>query len=174
MFFKMHFLKNLAKFTWKHLSQSLFFNKVSGLLSQDCNFIKKETLAQVFSCKFLEYVCWLLLKLKYKSGFPGGFQYACNILTKIFNWSSLHLVYSVTIKLIVDWYSMHHQFSSKLQIWSQLQKKPLMENFIFCVMLFLNTPDNSNYCLDKTWRDNSNRRIKGGDRIRREWFEFST
>ena len=42
-------LKNLAKFTGKHLCQSLFFNKVAG---QACNFIKKETLAQVFSCEF--------------------------------------------------------------------------------------------------------------------------
>ena len=32
----------------KYLCQSLFFNKVAG------NFIKKETLAQVFSCKFCE------------------------------------------------------------------------------------------------------------------------
>ena len=39
-------LKNFAKFTGKHQRQSLFFNKV--------NFIKKETLAQVFSCKFCE------------------------------------------------------------------------------------------------------------------------
>ena len=33
----------------KHLRQSLFFNKVAGL-----GFIKEETLAQVFSCKFGE------------------------------------------------------------------------------------------------------------------------
>ena len=33
---------------------SLFFNKVAGLRPQACNFIKKETLAQVFSCKFCE------------------------------------------------------------------------------------------------------------------------
>ena len=39
------FIKNFKKFTGKHLCQSLFFNKV---------FIKKETLAQVFSCKFCE------------------------------------------------------------------------------------------------------------------------
>ena len=38
-------LRNFAKFTRKHLCQSLFFNKA-------CNFIKKETLAQVFSCEF--------------------------------------------------------------------------------------------------------------------------
>ena len=34
-------LRNFAKFTGKHLFQSLFFNKV-----------KKETLAQLFSCEF--------------------------------------------------------------------------------------------------------------------------
>ena len=37
-------LENFAKFTGKHLCQSLFFN----------NFIKKETLAQMFSCEFCE------------------------------------------------------------------------------------------------------------------------
>ena len=33
-------LRNFAKFTGKHLWQSLFFNKVAGAA---CNFIKKET-----------------------------------------------------------------------------------------------------------------------------------
>ena len=36
-------LRNFTKFTGKHLCQNLFFNKV-----------KKETLAQVFSCEFCE------------------------------------------------------------------------------------------------------------------------
>ena len=40
MFCKKDALKNLAKFTGKHLCQSLFF--------------KKETLAQVFFCEFCE------------------------------------------------------------------------------------------------------------------------
>ena len=44
-------LRNFVKFTAKHLCQSLFFNKFTG---QACNFIKKETLAQVFSCEFSE------------------------------------------------------------------------------------------------------------------------
>ena len=44
-------LRNFAKFTVKHLCQSLFFNKVTG---GACNFIKKETLAQVFSCEVCE------------------------------------------------------------------------------------------------------------------------
>ena len=38
----------MTKFTGKHLCQSLFFNKVACLA---CNFIKKEILAKVFSCK---------------------------------------------------------------------------------------------------------------------------
>ena len=51
VFCKKSFLRNFAKFTGKYLCQSLFFNKVAG---QACNFIKKETLAQVFSCEFCE------------------------------------------------------------------------------------------------------------------------
>ena len=51
MFCKKGVRRNFAKFTGKHLCQSLFFNKVAGLA---CNFIKKEALAQVFSCEFCE------------------------------------------------------------------------------------------------------------------------
>ena len=51
VFCKKGILRNYSKFTLKHLCQSLFFNKVAGLA---CNFIKKETLAQVFSCEFCE------------------------------------------------------------------------------------------------------------------------
>ena len=49
VFCKKRVLRNFAKFTGKRLCQSLFFNKVAGL-----NFIKKETLAEVFSCEFSE------------------------------------------------------------------------------------------------------------------------
>ena len=57
--------RNFAKFSGKHLCQSLFFNEVAA-----CNFIKKEALAQVFLvnfAKFLrtyfltEHLPWLLL-----------------------------------------------------------------------------------------------------------------
>ena len=44
-------LRNFVKFTGKHLCQSLLFNKVAGGAS---NFIKKGTLAQVFSSEFCE------------------------------------------------------------------------------------------------------------------------
>ena len=61
-------LKDFAKFTGKHLCQILFLDKVAGL----CNFIKKETPAQVFSCKFCEifentssYKTLLFLYVKY-------------------------------------------------------------------------------------------------------------
>ena len=42
-------LQNFVKFTGKHLSRSLFLNKVA-----DSNFIKNETLTQAFSCEFCE------------------------------------------------------------------------------------------------------------------------
>ena len=50
-FFRKNVLRNFAKFTEKHLFQSLFFNKVAGL--EPATF-KKETLAQVFFCEFCE------------------------------------------------------------------------------------------------------------------------
>ena len=52
MFCKQGVLRNSTKFTKKHLCQSLIFNKVAGLRPQTCNFIKKEALAQEFSCEF--------------------------------------------------------------------------------------------------------------------------
>ena len=53
-------LRDFGKFIGKHLCRSLFFNKVAGLSPATllkkrlwpCNFIQKETLAQVFSCEF--------------------------------------------------------------------------------------------------------------------------
>ena len=69
VFCKKGVLIAFTKFTGKHLCQSYFINKVAGL-SEACNFIKKETLAQVFSCEFceiskntffIEHLWWLLL-----------------------------------------------------------------------------------------------------------------
>ena len=50
-FLKKGVLGNFKKFTGKYMCQSLFFNKVGGLRPQACNFIKKETLAQMLSCE---------------------------------------------------------------------------------------------------------------------------
>ena len=52
VFCKKGVLENMAKFTIKHLCQYLFFNKVAA--GRPCNFIKKETLVQVFSCEFCQ------------------------------------------------------------------------------------------------------------------------
>ena len=49
---KKDFLENFAKVTEIHLCQSPFFKR--KLLLSLCNFIKKETLTQVFSCEFCE------------------------------------------------------------------------------------------------------------------------
>ena len=55
VFCKKGVLRNFAKFTRKHLCQSLIFNKVAGLRTTEaCNFIKKETLVLLFSCEFCE------------------------------------------------------------------------------------------------------------------------
>ena len=51
VFCKKGIFRKFAKFTGKHLCQTHFLNKVAG---QDCNFIKKEAQAQVFSCEFSE------------------------------------------------------------------------------------------------------------------------
>ena len=50
MFCKKGILRNFAKFTGKHLCQSVFFNKTA----EASNFIQKETLAQLFSCEICE------------------------------------------------------------------------------------------------------------------------
>ena len=52
MFFKIGVLKNFVIFTRKHLSWQSLFIKVAVLTG--CNFIKKETPTQVFSCKYCE------------------------------------------------------------------------------------------------------------------------
>ena len=83
VFCKKVVLRNFTKFTGKHLCQSIFFNKVAGhqrfsdvfrgYRNVTCNFIKKDTLALVFSCEsceiskstfFIKHFWWLLLYSK--------------------------------------------------------------------------------------------------------------
>ena len=53
VFYKNDVFKNFAKFTIKHLSQSLFpITLQTGSLQLFCNFIQKEALSQVFYCEF--------------------------------------------------------------------------------------------------------------------------
>ena len=48
---KIVFLKTFIKLTVKYLCWNFFFDKVAGLV---CSFVKKETLVQVLSSKFLK------------------------------------------------------------------------------------------------------------------------
>ena len=56
LFCKKGVLRKLAKFAGKHQYQSLFLIKLqtSGQQPHVCNLIKKETVAQLFSCEFCE------------------------------------------------------------------------------------------------------------------------
>ena len=45
---------------------------------------------------------------------------------------------------IIDFFSNWDQICRKLRIWSHLQKKPLMENFIFCAIVTKQTMDKKN------------------------------
>ena len=53
VFYKKGVLRNFKKFAGKHLCQRLFFNKVADL-AWPATLLKKESLAQVFSCEFFE------------------------------------------------------------------------------------------------------------------------
>ena len=70
VFFKKGILKNFAKFTGKHLYQSLFFNKVAEL--KPATLLKKNRLwhrcfpvniAKFLRAPFLEHLWWLLLNI---------------------------------------------------------------------------------------------------------------
>ena len=65
VFYEIGVLKNFAKFTWKHLCQSLFFNKVAGLMP--ATLLKKRPLQ---SCNFYKLVIWLPWKSNIS---PSGF-----------------------------------------------------------------------------------------------------
>ena len=77
VFCKKGVLKNLAKFTGKHLCQSLFFNKVTGC--ETYNFIKKEDLAQVFPCELAKF---LRIAFFYRT-IPGAAFHVTNVTSRL-------------------------------------------------------------------------------------------
>ena len=98
MYCKKGVLKHFAKWTGKHLQQSLFFNKVCRL--EVYNFFKKDTLAQMFSCEFCKI---------FKNTFfiwKKRLQYRCfivnlaNILAKTFFIEQLRVTASLISKII--------------------------------------------------------------------------
>ena len=81
VFCKRGVLSNFTKFTGKHLCQSLFLNKFPGL--RPATLLKKETLAQVYSCEFceiskntffIEHLWWLLLHILCSEGNKGSIK----------------------------------------------------------------------------------------------------
>ena len=88
VFCKNGVLRNFAKFTRKHLCQRLFFNKVAA---EACNFNKKETMPQVFSCEFCEtskntffhrntaHGCFWISKKMLLKAFSDTANWICNI-----------------------------------------------------------------------------------------------
>ena len=68
---KIGVLKNLAKFTGKHLCQRLFFNKVKG---QACNFIKK-ALARLSPHEFCEIFKTTIYTEYHRTTAPGRSQF---------------------------------------------------------------------------------------------------
>ena len=60
VFFKNSVLKDFAKFTWKHLCQDLFFNKVAGLSSSTLDYSIKDNInrrtSKLVSFKFMEWL----------------------------------------------------------------------------------------------------------------------
>ena len=89
MFGKKGVLRNLTKFTGKHLCQNFFFNKVACL--RTATLLKKKLWHRCFPenfVKFLrtpfltEHMCWLLLLIKYEGKKP---YFCIKILITLFH-----------------------------------------------------------------------------------------
>ena len=98
VFCKKSVLRNFAKFTGKHLCQSLFFNKVAGRPAT----LLKKTLAQVFSCEFCE-----ISKNTFFYRTPpvaaSGWKFTCKIILS--DEDSLR-------KLVIDFFTLPHRKSN--------------------------------------------------------------
>ena len=94
-FCKKSVLKNFAKFIGKHLFQRIFFNKALA-----CNFIKKESRAEVFSCVcaisknilFTEHLRWLFLKIE-----PLHLNFSKFLITQLAEYSVEQLFWRISI-----------------------------------------------------------------------------
>ena len=102
VFNKIGVLKNFAKFTGKHLCQGLFLIK---LQAEAYNFIKKETLAQVFSCEFCE--------ISKNTFFYRTPLVATSVLTKHFQ-DIKKLTLSYILKLFLNFRKFEPQYFYKL------------------------------------------------------------
>ena len=130
-------LRNFAKFTGKHLCQSLFFNEFFNLF-----FIKKETLSQVSSCELCEIskntfstehlrtVASELIKTKIKCCLKRKFLSTMKISSEK-KLRTLHKKWSFFLR--ISW--ANPKF---LQILSHLLKKSLIKSFTSFLGFWLN------------------------------------
>ena len=73
---ELHFYKrqHFTKSTGKQLRQSLFLNNACNSMPKACNFIKKETLTQVFSCKISKITRMTLLSTSTSTNYRGVYK----------------------------------------------------------------------------------------------------
>ena len=99
MLCKKSVLRNLAKFTGKHLCQGLFFNKVAGLRCFPVNFVK------LLRTPFLtEHLWWLLLKTK-GNKIKGNLCFLCSTILineiEVLQNSQFYLIFLKVITLFL-------------------------------------------------------------------------
>ena len=95
-------LRNLAKFTGKHLCQSLFFNKVAGL--RPATLLKKRLWHRCFPVNFtkflrttffIEHVWWLLLYISVNDMYIVHQLTSLALATKLFDFVSMLQIYVI-------------------------------------------------------------------------------
>ena len=124
VFCKVGVLRNFSKFTGKHLCQSLFFNKVAGLRPKACNFIKRETLAQVLSCEL-----WEICKNIFFYRTP---PVAVSVRTRYFNFTKQIKDFFFFCNVSSN-YSNEKKIVSEQQIIKTFEKLPMIDEFkCFC------------------------------------------
>ena len=119
-------------------STGLFCHKtfrLKGKTKRACYWIKYLILnISIFFCQNLHLQIMVLLLDKLPN--------LCiqKLFTQIFEWSLTNFVRITAQKMkfsVKDFFSKCDQICRKLQIWSHLLRKSLMENFIFCVLNLL-------------------------------------
>ena len=114
-------LENFDKFTGNTCDGVLFLVQLQVLL---CNFTKNRPHTRFFTVNFLQNFCTKYLRAT----------------ASVIHWINSVFVTAQKMKFsIKDFFSKGDQIRWKLQIWSHLLKRSLMENFIFCwvfVLLF--------------------------------------
>ena len=140
-FCKKGVLKNFAKFTGKHLRQSLFFNKFVGFRSVTLEKIEHGT--DVFLwilLKFQEHFLYRTPPVAASVIFPHKISTMWSLYHKSFLRSLVRLFWTVSLHKkmlsIKDFFSKCDKIRRKLRIGSHLLNKSLMKNLIFYALYF--------------------------------------